>query len=157
MRVGDLMDRDLTAILENCPVGRVIRILHIHRMSGLPVVDEDNHVKGFISEKDIVEAALPRYMNMLTDSSFLPDYGQFRKLLVQISDEPIEKYMRKDVITFNEDDSDFSVASIVLKKNIKLAPVLRDGIMVGVISRTHLLEHMLQEEDIEDNSIFEDM
>jgi predicted transcriptional regulator len=49
------------------------------------------------------------------------------------------------------------VASIVLKKNIKLAPVLRDGIMVGVISRTHLLEHMLQEEDIEDDSIFEDM
>ncbi|SRR6056297_410252 len=157
MRVGDLMDRDLTAILETCPVGKTIRILHIHRISGLPVVDRENHVTGFISEKDIVKAALPRYMNMLTDSSFLPDYGQFRKHLVQISDEPIEKYMVRDVITFNEEDSDFNVASIVLKKNIKLAPVLRDGIMVGIISRTHLLEHMLQEDQLEEESFFEEM
>ena len=51
------------------------------------------------------------------------------------------------MITFNEDDSDFNVASIVLKKNIKLAPVLRDGVMVGIISRTHLLEHMLGMEE----------
>lgn len=147
MRVAEIMDRDLTAILETCPIGKAIRILHIHRMSGLPVVDEENHVTGFISEKDIVKAALPKYMNMLTDSSFLPDYGQFRKHLLDISDEPVKRFMITEVITFNEDDSDFNVASIVLKKNIKLAPVLRDGVMVGIISRTHLLEHMLGMEE----------
>lgn len=155
MRVADIMDRDLTAILQTCPVGRAIRILHVHRMSGLPVVDEENHVTGFISEKDIVKAALPKYMNMLTDSSFLPDYGQFRNHLLDISDEPVSKFMITDVITFNEDDSDFNVASIVLRKNIKLAPVLRDGVMVGIISRTHLLEHMLGVEDVMDSFIDE--
>lgn len=155
MRVADIMDRDLTAILQTCPVGRAIRILHVHRMSGLPVVDEENHVTGFISEKDIVKAALPKYMNMLTDSSFLPDYGQFRNHLLGISDEPVSKFMITDVITFNEDDSDFNVASIVLRKNIKLAPVLRDGVMVGIISRTHLLEHMLGIEDDMDSFIDE--
>jgi len=150
MRVADIMDRDLTSILESCPVERAIRILHVHRMSGLPVVDEENHVTGFISEKDIVKAALPKYMNMLTDSSFLPDYGQFRKHLLGIGNDPVSRFMVKDVITFNEDDSDFNVATIVLKNNIKLAPVLRDGVMVGIISRTHLLEHML---GINDDSV----
>lgn len=147
MKVADIMDRDLTSILESCPVEQAIRILHVHRMSGLPVVDEENHVTGFISEKDIVKAALPKYMNMLSDSSFLPDYGQFRKHLLDISNEPVSRFMVTDVITFNEDDSDFNVATIVLKNNIKLAPVLRDGMMVGIISRTHLLEHMLGIDD----------
>lgn len=146
MRVGDLMDRDLTSILETCSLEEAIRIMDIHRMSGLPVVDEESHVRGFISEKDIVKAALPRYMDMLEDSSFLPDYGQLRDRLLAISHEPVKNHMQKEVITFNEDDSDLNVATIVLKKNIKFAPVLRKGIMVGIITRAHLLGHILGED-----------
>jgi len=147
MRVGDLMDKDLTAILETCSLERAIRIMDIHRMSGLPVVDKEDHVKGFISERDIVQAALPKYMDMLADSSFLPDYGQLRKRLLAISHEPVGKYMQTDVITFNEDDSDLQVANVVLKRNIKFSPVLRDGILVGVITRAHLLGHILGDND----------
>ncbi|MCF4151418.1 CBS domain-containing protein [Dethiosulfovibrio sp. F2B] len=151
MKVGELVDRDLTALSEDCPVSEAIEVLYHHNASGLPVLDEENRVIGFISEKDIIKAALPGYVHMLHDSSFLPDYGQFSSRLRDIADDPVSKYMKENVITFNEDDSDFYVANRVIKENIKIAPVLRDGQLVGIVSRSHLVRHLLlHPEEIED-------
>lgn len=144
MKVGELVDRDLTALTANCSLSEAIEILYNHNVSGLPVLDEEGRVIGFISEKDIVRAALPGYAQMLQDSSFLPDYGQFSNRLNAIAGNPVSKYMKQDVITFDEDDSDFYVANKVIKDNIKMAPVLKDGILIGVVSRSHLLRHLLR-------------
>nr|WP_321502577.1 CBS domain-containing protein [uncultured Dethiosulfovibrio sp.] len=143
MKVGEIIDRDLTALSAECPVAEAIEVLYHHNASGLPVLDDDNRVIGFISEKDIIKAALPGYAHMLHDSSFLPDYGQFSVRLQSIAKDPISKYMRRNIISFDETDSDFYVANKVIKDNIKIAPVLRNGVFIGVVSRSHLLRHLL--------------
>lgn len=143
MKVGELIDRDLTALSADCPISEAIEVLYHHNASGLPVLDDENRVIGFISEKDIIKAALPGYVHMLHNSSFLPDYGQFGVRLRSIAGDPVSKYMKQNIITFNEDDSDFYVANKVIKDNIKIAPVLRDGVLIGVVSRSHLLRHLL--------------
>ncbi len=151
MKIGDLIDRDLSALSENCPVSEAIEVLYRHNASGLPVLSDTDELVGFISEKDIIKAALPGYAHMLEDSSFLPDYGQFSSRLQAISSDPVSKYMKTDVITFNEDDSDFYVADMVIKDNIKIAPVLREGRLIGVVSRSHLVRHLLlHPEDVDE-------
>ncbi len=143
MLVGELMDRDLTAISPETTVAEAVEVLARHRISGVPVVDDDGMVLGFLSEKDVVKAALPGYFDLLQDSSFLPDYGQFSKRLQRVSLEPVEKFMKKDVVVFDEKDTDLHVAMVLISKNLKRAPVVRGGVFSGVISRTDLLDHIL--------------
>lgn len=143
MLVVDLMDRDLTAVSPDTTIAEAAEVLAAHRISGVTVVDEEGRVIGFLSEKDIVKAALPGYFDLLNDSSFLPDYGQFRKRLQRVSLDTVEKYMKKDVLVFDEEDTDLHVAMVLITKNLKRAPVVRDGVFVGSISRADLLDHIL--------------
>ena len=146
MRIGDVMDRDLTAIAPDSPVSEAIEVLSRHRLTGIPVVDEEGHVLGFISEKDIIKAALPGYFEYLQDSFVIPDFGQFQNRLRRVSLERVEKYMVRKVISFQEDDSDFYVAMTLIKHNIKRAPVVLDGILAGMVNRADLLERIMCDE-----------
>jgi len=92
-----------------------------------------------------VRAALPGYFELLQDPTFIPDLGQFRFRLRRVSREAVKKYMTKKVITFAENDSDFHVAMIMIKNNIKRAPVVRDGALAGMINRADLLQHLMSE------------
>lgn len=145
MIIEELMDRDLTALTEDTSLAEAIEVLSIHRISSAPVVDLDGKVVGILSEKDIVRAALPGYFELLQDSTFIPDLGQFRFRLRRVSREAVKKYMTKKVITFTENDSDFHVAMILIKNNIKRAPVVRDGALAGMINRADLLQHLMSE------------
>lgn len=145
MIIEELMDRDLTALMEDTSLAEAIEVLSIHRISSAPVVDLDGKVVGILSEKDIVRAALPGYFELLQDSTFIPDLGQFRFRLRRVSREAVKKYMTKKVITFTENDSDFHVAMILIKNNIKRAPVVRYGALAGMINRADLLQHLMSE------------
>jgi CBS domain-containing protein len=144
MRIGDLMDLDLTAITPETTVAEAVEVLSVHRISGVPVLDGDGAIKGFISEKDIVKAALPGYFDLLQDPSFLPDFDQFSKRLRKVSLDPVEKFMVRDVVTFDVDDSDFQVAMIMMRENLKRAPVVSEKIFIGMVSRADLLDHLLR-------------
>ena len=147
MRISEVMDRDLTALSPDTPLSEAIEVLSRHRGSGIPVVDPSGKVLGFVSEKDIVKAALPGYFDYLQDPSFIPDYGQFQKRLKKIGLDPVSKVMAKDVVSFSEEDSDFYVAITLIRNHLKRAPVTKNGVLVGVVNRADLLERIMMEEE----------
>jgi CBS domain-containing protein len=110
----------------------------------MAIVDEEDKVIGFISEKDIIRACLPGYFDMLHTASFIPDMNQISKKLEQISDDPVEKHMRRDIIMVGEDDDDLQAAEIIIRKNVKNLPVVdREGHLVGQVRRIDLLRHLV--------------
>ncbi|MGI6075585.1 MAG: HPP family protein [Pyramidobacter sp.] len=144
MKIGDLMDRDLTALAEEDTVEEAIEILLRHHMTGLPVTNDEGHVIGFVSEEDIIKSALPAYMSNLPSSAFLPDYGQFSRRLATIAQKSVSEVMQRHCVTFDVDETDFVVASEMICKHIKIAPVLNEGVMEGYISRAYLLKRMMR-------------
>jgi CBS domain-containing protein len=150
VRIGDVMDRDLTALSEHVGLATAIEVLSRHRLTGVPVLDDNGEVVGFISEKDIVKAALPGYFEYIQDPSFIPDFGQFQSRLRKIRNEPVSRFMHREVVVFTEDDSDFFVAMTLIRHNLKRAPVVRDGVLVGVVNRTDLLERIMVVSDEEE-------
>ena len=57
MRAGDVMTRQVITIERDAPVGRAIRLLLQHRISGLPVVDADGTLEGIVTEGDFLHRA----------------------------------------------------------------------------------------------------
>jgi CBS domain-containing protein len=144
MKVREIMTKDLTAVEKDMPVRELIFILENAEMPNMPVVEDDGMLIGFISEKDLIRAALPGYFEMLHSASFIPDMNQLATKLIQIADEPIEKYMRRDVCFVTEDDDDLRAADLVIRQGVKNVPVVDGGgRLVGRVRRIDLLRHFL--------------
>ena len=144
MKVRDIMTKDLTAVEKDISVRKLIFILNNAEMPNLPVVDEEGKLTGFISEKDLIRAALPGYFEMLHSTSFIPDMNQLSKKLNQIADEPIEKFVRTTVMSVTDEDDDLQAADLIIRKGVKNVPVVdADGRLVGRVRRIDLLRHFL--------------
>jgi len=141
MQVREIMTKDITAVEREVPVRELIFILENAEMPNMPVVDEEGKLIGFISERDLIRAALPGYFEMLHSASFLPDMNQLAKKLAQIADDPIEKYMHREVHYVTEDDDDLRAAELEGVKNLPV--VDREGRLVGRVRRIDLLRHFL--------------
>jgi len=129
---------------KDIPVRELIFILNNAEMPNVPVVDEDGKLIAFISEKDLIRAALPGYFEMLHSTSFIPDMNQLSRKLAQIADEPIDKFIQTTVMSVTEDDDDLQAADLIIRKGVKNVPVVdADGRLVGRVRRIDLLRHFL--------------
>lgn len=139
----DFLRRDLSAVERTTRVRQVIRLLDNSGLSSLPVVDEEGKVVGVVSERDLIRALIPGYMDMLRSTSFLPSLNQLARRLREIGDHPVEQYMTKEVVTVKLDHPDLHVADLMLRKGLKQVPVVDDqGRLVGVVRRIDLLSRL---------------
>ena len=143
MQVSRIIERDLTALAEDYPLSTVIEVLAINSGCGLPVVDKEGRVVGFINEKDIIRAALPGHFEYLDDKFVLPDIEQLRGRLERIMSDPVSKHMLKDVIKFEETEDFLKVVIALTQKGVRAAPVVKDGYLVGVVKREDILNRFL--------------
>jgi CBS domain-containing protein len=144
MKVREIMTKDLTAVEKDIPVRELIFILDNAEMPNMPVVDEENRLIGFISEKDLIRAALPGYFEMLHSASFIPDMNQLARKLDEIADLPIERYMHPNVLSVTVEDDDLRAADLIIRKGVKNLPVVDgEGQLVGRVRRIDLLRHLL--------------
>lgn len=143
MKVRDFLRRDLSSLERDTPIRQAISLLENSGLSSLPVVDEEGKVVGVISERDIIRALLPSYVDMLHSTSFLPSLDQLKKRLEDIGNQPVERYMTREVVTVQPEDTDLYVADIMLRKGLKQLPVVdREGRLVGVVRRIDLLSRL---------------
>ncbi len=144
MKVREIMTKDLTACEKDISVRELIFILDSAGIPNIPVVDEEEKVIGYISEKDIIKATLPGYFDMLHTASFIPDLNQISKKLAQIANDQIEKYMQHDALVVTQEDDDLQAADLIIRKNLKSLPVVdKDGRLVGLVKRIDLLRNLL--------------
>ena len=144
MRVKDIMTRDLTAVRKNQSLKALIFLLEKSELSGVPVIDKKGTVVGFISERDVISAALPNYFEMLRTASYLPDINQLSRRLEEIKGDPVSKYMVEDVITVDEDEEDIHVADLIIRNELNRVPVVdKDGMLTGIVQRIDLLGALL--------------
>ncbi len=143
MKVRDFLRRELTSLERSTTVSQAIKLLENSGLSSLPVVDEEGKVVGVLSERDLIRALLPGYMDMLHSASFLPSLDQLARRLREIGDQPTERYMTKEVVAVTPDDSDLHVADLMLRKGLKQIPVVdAQGRLIGVVRRIDLLSRL---------------
>ena len=109
----DVMTRDVVSTRPSCRVEEVTRVLCFHGISGLPVTDDDGNVIGMVSEADILGRTA----------------GQ----------DTIQDIMSSPPITITEEASLEQIAGVLTERKIKRLPVVRDGKLVGIVSRADVV------------------
>ncbi len=145
MRVYDVMIRDVTAVTQDETVENVVGIMASQFLSGIPVVTEDMRVIGFVSESDIIKAAVPGYFSLLQSTTFIPDMNQFLKMAAKIKDKPVREIMTHPPLVVNENASLVHVADLMIKHNVKVLPVVDEhGRLLGIITRTNVVRAAME-------------
>ena len=149
-RAGDLMTRDVVVVRPDASLREAVRVMTKRGISGIPVVDVGGSVVGMLTEGDLLrwhEGYTERqahWLEMLAEGLELAP--EFLKGILE-QNSKVSTVMSKDVITVTEDMPAREVAHLMYKKNIKRVPVVRDGKLIGILSRSDLIRALAQRLD----------
>lgn len=141
MRAKDVMTRDVVTAGPETTVTEIANILLSRHISAVPVVDQDGKVVGLVSEGDLMRrqesgterrpswwlALLQRPADRAAE--YLKSHGQLARHV-----------MTSPAITMSEDTPLGEIARILEEKRIKRVPIVNEGRLVGIVSRSNLLQ-----------------
>jgi CBS domain-containing protein len=145
---GPLMARDVMTprvicVTADTPTPDIARLLLDNRISAVPVVDRDGVPIGMVSEGDILgrgeDDRISRtdwWLALLAGRQPLDDTFQAR---LTAQDRTAQDVMAAPLVTVSETTPVGAIARLLAIHHIKRVPVLKDGRMVGIVSRADLL------------------
>jgi CBS-domain-containing membrane protein len=140
MNVSDIMTRRVISVAPDATVRNAVDLMLKHHISGLPVVDAHGALAGIVTEGDFVrrpETGTERRRARWLDAVFGPAEGA--KRYVHSHGTKVGDVMTRKVVTVDERESLAQVVHLMETHRIKRLPVLRDGKVVGIVSRANLM------------------
>jgi CBS domain-containing protein len=102
-------------------------------VKGLPVLDDDGKMIGFLSIGDILKAVFPSYMSLMNLGDFTWD-GMVEDLAKKVKNKKVSEMMTARVITIPEDAPLMECVDQMIKNNVKRLPVMgKDGRVAGIL------------------------
>jgi CBS domain-containing protein len=140
VHAADVMTPDVICAGPETPVSELIRLMLDNRISAVPIV-ADGQIVGIVSEGDLLrraetgtEAHLSRWLELVTSTSRLAaDY-------TRTHGRKAAEVMTHDVVTVADTTPIAEIAQLLEARRIKRVPVMRDGRLVGIVSRRNLLQ-----------------
>jgi len=135
------MVHDVVTVRPDDDVSHAAQLLVDHDVSALPVVDANGRVVGILSEADLLhreeigtEKQRPWWLEAITPINTLAvDYAKSHG-------RKVEEIMSTQVVSVAEDTPISEIATVLERKRIKRVPVLKEGKLVGIVSRTNLIQ-----------------
>lgn len=152
MIVKDVMDRDLTSLSEETTLLEALAMLAAHKTTGLPVLSNAGEVVGFLSEKDILRAAIPGYIGYMDENFDMPDIDKIKNRVKTVGRTPVKEHMTKTPVIFQETETLSNAIVALFKKNIRRAPVVRADFLVGMVDREEILRGFVHD-NFEDGEV----
>jgi CBS domain-containing protein len=113
--VSDVMSRNIIAVSPETTAASAVALMAIHRISGLPVVDE-GQVVGVVTESDFFRA-LAR-----------------SKPGDPIADAPASEWMSKNPVTIGPTATVHDAHELMLQKRVRRLPVVDSQRLVGIVT-----------------------
>lgn len=144
MRAMDVMTTGVITVHPDTSVQAVAKLLSERGISGVPVVDVADRLVGIVSEGDLlhrVETGTERPTRrrrswwldtIASDQELARDY-------VKSHGRTAKDVMTREVISVTETTDLTEIAMLLETKRIKRVPVLREGQIVGIVSRANLV------------------
>jgi CBS domain-containing protein len=114
MKAREIMTRDVISIIDDATVEDAARLLARNRISGLPVVNAAGLLLGLVTEHDLIAK----------------------------SGRTVSDIMSRGVITISPDTEVEQVQHLLTNQRIRRVPVVEDGMVVGIVSRSDLVRQI---------------
>ena len=127
------MSRHPITIRPDLSLADALRVMRDAKVRRLPVVDREDRLVGIVLEKDLLYASP-------SPATSLSVY----ELNYLVSRITVDSLMTRDVVTVSEDTALEEAARIMADHNIGGLPVMRDGVLVGMITESDLFKVFIE-------------
>lgn len=139
--VKDVMTRTVVVVRDSTPFKEVVRRMQEHRVSAVPVVDENGRCLGVVSEADLILKEDPR----LEGEAHLFERRRHRHDREKHAADSAAALMTTPPITVAPEASLAEAARLMTKHGVKRLPVVGpDDRVTGIVSRADLLKVFLR-------------
>ena len=149
VKVRDVMTPNPVTVRVDSPVSEAAGLLRKHHIGGLPVMDGER-VAGIVTETDIISLL---DVGDLSEDLWLPsplevievpvrefiNWEKPKRALTDIGSMEVRRVMSSPVVSIDEDSDIADAASLMLREGIARLPVLRDGRLVGIVTRADIV------------------
>ncbi|MEJ1397352.1 MAG: CBS domain-containing protein [Candidatus Sedimenticola sp. (ex Thyasira tokunagai)] len=147
MRVQDVMKRNVRTAKEGDPISSVAEVICQAKISGVPVVDKDNHLVGMISEKDILKSLLPGYTQFLENPIQAEDFCAMEEAYGSALQRRVGELMTRAVHSVYIDEPVMKAAAQMDLHNFRRIPVIgRDNRVAGIVSLSDIHQAIFRRE-----------
>lgn len=146
MRADSIMTSPVISITPLTTIDDAAKLMLSHRISGLPVVEEDGRLVGVVTEGDFLRRAeLGTQKKRSRFLEFLMSPGQQAADYVQANARRVREVMTGNVETVGPDASLEKIVDIMSRKRVKRVPVV-DALdhLVGVVSRSDIMKALVR-------------
>lgn len=148
MKVRGIMTRNPISLKPGDTLKNVLDVLAENRISGCPVVDSKKHVLGVITQSDIL-----RVIDVHSDIQKSNDifslvlavmksdrYEDLKAALRKVLKLRIKDFMSENVVVIDANEDVSKAAKLMNKHDIDRLPVVKEGRLVGIITRWDIIK-----------------
>jgi CBS domain-containing protein len=136
MKIREAMTNRVARIRADASMFQAAEAVSLSGASDLMVVDSSGAFTGVLTEGDILRAALPDIDEIMAAGGSLEGaVDRFVKKGRDLAALPILPLVIRNPLAVDPDDHVTRAAVVFVERNIRLLPVVRDGRLLGVISR----------------------
>ncbi len=142
MKAKDIMTSRVVTVNPDTTVIEIAKLLLERSISAVPVINETGTIVGIVSEGDLIhreeigtaEKKQSWWLRMFAGSP------ELAKDYVKSHGHCAQDVMTRDVVSVGEDAELTEIAKILEMRHIKRVPVVRNGKLIGIVSRANFIQ-----------------
>lgn len=145
--VGDVMAPAAVTLDPEMPVEAAARLLSRRGLDAAPVVDPDGIVIGLLSSRELLRHFLPAYVQRLQTGEHRAE-PRPRGPVGPVAAALVGAVMARNVLCVSADQSLSDVASLLANKEVPCLPVVKDGVLRGVLTRAEIVRKLVGQAEV---------
>ena len=137
MKIEDVMTREVVAVKPGASLKQAAELLVEHGISGLPVVDDEDHVLGVFSEADVLPKETAGVLAQ-------PSLAWLTGFDIEVDRSKLDarvvgEAMSSPALTIEAEAPVSKAARLMSERGINRLPVVAEGKLVGIVTRADLV------------------
>jgi len=144
LTVRDIMTPQAITVGPDRTLGDVARLMVERDIRALPVVDEGGALIGMITHRELLRFLMPHFVQRTKTGEFhAPTRSQLQRGSSDPQLIPAREAMARSVLCLAEDQTLSDVANLMSSKDVDRFPVVREGVVVGFLTRADVVRRLI--------------
>jgi CBS domain-containing protein len=144
LTVRDVMTTHVYTVKPEQTLGEVAHFMLDQDVRALPVVDDSGALVGIVTHRELLRHMIPGYLQRTKSGEYrAPTAAQLHRGIADPKQLPVKEAMARSVLCLSEDQTLSEVANLMNNKDVDRFPVVREGVVVGFLTRADLIRRLL--------------
>jgi len=140
----EIMTKNVYTVTSEMTIERLARILINHKISGVPVLDDNGKLIGIVTEDDLISQKkrlhIPTIINLFDSLIYLENPKHLEEDIKRMAAVKVGDICTRNVVTIKEDASLEEIATIMSEKGIHHLPVVKGDKLLGIVGKADIVK-----------------